>query len=91
LLQTKVPVITVSNEPANGEEIKPADDKENEHDPVTLPPEGRTRLAAHDADTPDIGEIARLTGPDRPERLVKVTVPVADDPALNVTDCAVML
>ncbi len=83
MLHTKLPLIFVTYEPA--------DDEENEHDPVTVPLEGRVRLAGQDAERPEGAETARLTGPESPKRLVRVTVPVAEEPALIATDCADML
>jgi hypothetical protein len=60
-------------------------------DAVDVPPEDRMILGEHDAMSPVEVVTARLTGPDSPERLVKVTVLLPDEPAVNETDEAEML
>ena len=61
------------------------------HDAVDVPPADRVTLWGHDAVSPDGDATERLTGPERPERLVKLTVLFPDEPAVNETDEAEML
>ena len=61
------------------------------HETVDVPLADRATLEGHDAVSPDGAATERLTGPDRPERLVKLTVLFPDEPAVNQTDEAEML
>ena len=61
------------------------------HDPVDVPPGDRVAFGEHDAVSPDGVDTATLTSPDSPERLVKLTVLLPDEPAVNETDEAEML
>jgi hypothetical protein len=63
----------------------------NVHDAVDVPPAERVTLGEQDPVSPDGAVTVRLTGPDRPERLVKLTVLLPDEPAVNETDDAEML
>ena len=56
------------------------------HDAVDVPPADRVTLEGHDAVSPDGAATERLTGPDSPERLVRLTVLLPDDPPVNETD-----
>jgi hypothetical protein len=60
----------------------------NVHNPVDAPPADRLRLEEHDAVRPDGADTLRFTGPDSPERLVKLKVLFPDEPAVNETDDA---
>jgi len=57
---------------------------------VVVPPETRLALVGQEAVTADGVETLILTGPDRPERLFRVSVPVPDG-AVKETDDAEML
>lgn len=72
-------------------EYAPPEAEEKEHDAVIVPLEGSVTLDGHEADSPAGVETAKLTGPDNPNWLVNVRVPVEVDPALNTTDWAEML
>jgi len=48
---------------------------------VAVPPDGTLALAGHDAVTPVGAETLRFTVPVNPWRLVRVTVPLAEEPA----------
>ena len=61
------------------------------HETVDVPLADKATLEGHDAVSPDGAATERLTGPDRPERLVKLTVLFPDEPAVNETDEAEML
>jgi len=61
------------------------------HDAVDVPPAGKMTLEVHVAVSPDDAVTVRLTGPESPERLARLTVPLPDDPAVNETDEAEML
>jgi len=61
------------------------------HEAVDVPPADRATLEGHDALSPDGATTERLTGPDRPERLVRLTVLFPDEPAVNETEDAEML
>ncbi len=61
------------------------------HDAVDVPPADRVTLEGHEAVSPDGAATARLTVPDSPERLVRLTVLLPDDPAVNETEEAEML
>ncbi len=63
----------------------------NVQDAVDVPPDDRVTLEGHVPVSPEGVEALRLTGPDRPNKLVKVTVLVPEEPALNETDEADML
>ncbi len=63
----------------------------NVQDAVDVPPDDRVTLEGHVPVSPEGVEALRLTGPDRPNKLVKVTVLVPEEPALNETDDADML
>lgn len=69
----------------------PADVAAKVHNAVDAPPADRATLEEHDAVSPDDAVTARLTGPESPERLVKVTVLLPDEPAVNEVDDAEML
>ena len=58
---------------------------------VDVPPDDRVTLEGHAPVSPEGVETLRLTGPDKPNRLVKVTVLVPEEPAVNETDDADML
>ena len=62
----------------------------NVQDAVDVPPAERVTVDGHDAVSPDGAATARLTGPDSPERLVKLTALLSDDPAVNETEDAEM-
>jgi hypothetical protein len=55
---------------------------------VDTPPDTRLVLDGHDALIPDGAETDRLTGPDRPERLVRVNVPFPEEGGVKETDDA---
>ncbi len=63
----------------------------NVQNAVDVPPDDRVTLEGHVPVSPEGVEALRLTGPDRPNKLVKVTVLVPEEPALNETDDADML
>ena len=63
----------------------------NVQDAVDVPPDDRVTLEVHIPVSPEGVEALRLTGPDSPNKLVKVTVLVPEEPALNETDDADML
>jgi len=82
-LQTKVPVrVTV---------YVPAEAAVNVHDPVDVPPGDRVALGEHDAVSSEGVDTATVTGPASPERLVKLTVLLPDEPVVNETDEPEML
>jgi hypothetical protein len=54
-------------------------------------PEDRVTLEEHEAVMPDGDDELRVTGPDRPERLVILRVLLPDDPAVKETVEAEML
>jgi len=57
----------------------PGDVEEYTHVVVDVPPGGKLTLAGQDTATPVGAVTLRLTGPDRPKRLVSVTVPVVEE------------
>jgi hypothetical protein len=69
----------------------PGDAAANVHNPVDVPPAERVTIDEHDAVRPEDADTLRVTGPDNPERLVKLTVLFPDDPAVNETAEAEML
>jgi hypothetical protein len=69
----------------------PGDADANVHDTEEVPPPDRVTLEGHDAVSPEVVDTARLTGPARPDRLVRLRVLLPDEPAVNETDDAEML
>jgi hypothetical protein len=69
----------------------PGDAAVNVHDPVTVPPGDRVTLEEQEAVRPDGTATARFAGPDSPERLVRLTVLLPEEPAVNEVDDAEML
>jgi len=65
--------------------------EENAQDAVNVPPDTKVALVGHVAMSTDGAEALRLTGPERPNKLVKVTVLVPEEPAANETDVADIL
>ena len=61
------------------------------HETVELAPDERLTLEGHDAETPEGAEAARVTEPESPERLVRVTLPLPVDGGVKETDDAAML
>lgn len=61
-----------------------------EQETVVVLPDARFALDGQDTATADGAETLRPTGPDRPERLARVTVPVPDG-AVNETGDAEIL
>ena len=49
------------------------------------PPDVRLTDEGQETVSPEGAEVLRLTGPDRPKRLVRVTVPPAEEPDGNPT------
>jgi len=68
----------------------PGDVAANVQDAVDVPPAERVALEVHDAVRSGGVDTLRVTGPASPERLVRLTVLVPDDPAVNETDDAEM-
>jgi hypothetical protein len=64
----------------------PGDVEANVQDAVDVPPAGRVTLAEHDTVRADDADELRVTGPDNPERLVKLRVLLPDVPAVKETD-----
>ena len=60
-------------------------------DAVDVPPADRMALGEQDDETPEGDVTARLTSPDNPERLVRLTVLLPDEPAVKETDEAEIL
>ncbi len=60
----------------------------NVQDAVAVPPDDSVTLEGQVPVRPEGVETLRLTGPDSPNRLIKVTVLVPEEPALNETDDA---
>ena len=58
---------------------------------VELPPDARLVLDGQDAVTPDGAEIERVTVPDNPERLVRVTIPLPEEGVVKETEDAEIL
>lgn len=69
----------------------PAEAAAKEHDAVDVPPADRMTFAEHEAVSPEGDVTVRLTGPDSPERLVRLTVLLPDEPAVKDTDDAEIL
>lgn len=65
--------------------------EENVHDAVDVPPDDNVTLEGHVPVTAEGVATLSPTGPDSPNRLVKVTVLVPDEPILNETEAADML
>jgi len=68
----------------------PGDVAANVQDAVEVPPAERVALEEHDAMRSGGVDTLRVTGPASPERLVRLTVPLPDDPAVNETEDAEM-
>jgi len=68
----------------------PGDVAANVQDAEDVPPAERVALEEHDAVRSGGVDTLRVTGPASPERLVRLTVLVPDDPAVNETDDAEM-
>ena len=68
----------------------PGDVAANVQDAVDVPPAERVALEEHDAMRSGGVDTLRVTGPASPERLVRLTVPLPDDPAVNETEDAEM-
>jgi len=68
----------------------PGDVAVNVQDAVDVPPAERVALEEHDAVRSGGVDTLRVTGPASPERLVRLTVPLPDDPAVNETEDAEM-
>jgi hypothetical protein len=58
---------------------------------VELAPDERLTLDGQDAETPEGAEAVRVTEPESPERLVRVTLPLPEDGGVKETDDAEML
>jgi len=69
----------------------PGDAAANVHNPVDVLPAERVTVEEHDAVRPEEADTLRVTGPDNPERLVKLTVLFPEDPAVKDTVEAEML
>jgi hypothetical protein len=69
----------------------PADVATKVHVAADVPPAVRVTLGVQDDVSPDVDETPRLTGPDNPKRLVRLTVLLPDPPAVNEMDGAEML
>ncbi len=63
----------------------PAMDAENVQETLTVPPDGIVALEGQEIVTPEGAAALKFTTPANPWRLVSVTVPVADEPALTET------
>ena len=69
----------------------PGDAAAKVHNPVDVPPADRVTIDEHDAVRPEEADTLRVTGPDSPERLVRLTALFPDDPAVKETVEAEML
>ena len=65
--------------------------EEKVQDAVDVPPDESATLEGHVPVSAEGVETLRLMGPDSPNRLVKVTVLVPEEPAVNETDDADIL
>ena len=61
------------------------------HETVELTPDERLTLGGQDAETPDGADAVRVTEPESPERLVRVTLPLPVDGGMKETDDAEIL
>jgi len=65
--------------------------EEKVQDAVDVPPDDSVTLEGHVPERPEGVETLRLMGPDRPNKLVEITVLIAEEPAVNETDDADIL
>ena len=63
----------------------PGEADANAHKPADVPSVVSVTLEVHEAVRPDGAETLSVTGPDSPERLVKLRVLLPDDPAVKDT------